>query len=146
MKLPLFIILTGMVIILFAGVKLKKESDYTTYVFEGESIQPRGQVPHTIKFTGDGAGGTVLGLTNIKFTPIDTIPLQLKEMQSDYFSISDSTGELARRDNKTGKWIIRNCRRALEIVYQLDSIRNTQPPTREEPESKTEIFLHSSNK
>lgn len=47
----------------------------------------------------------------------------LEDTQSNYFSISDSTGYLAIRDNNTGKWEIIDCQRALEVVYMLDSLR-----------------------
>ena len=40
-----------------------------------------------------------------------------------YFSISDSIGEVARRDSKTREWVIEDCKRALEVVYMLDSLR-----------------------
>lgn len=103
MKLPLFIILTGMVTITFARVKLQKTDSYYNDIVEGGRYAP---------FVGE---------------PIDTLPKQSYIMfQETGTSIFHNGIEVALR-RKNGTWKVIDSRKAMEVMYQniytRDSVR-----------------------
>lgn len=124
MKLPLFIILTGMVTILFAGVSLKNKPVENPYkcALGLEDHKPIGNLR-------DGliAGGVTLDRIEIDTTPLKTnweysvrteekgyvIAQHIDSMRT--IDIIDSSGSAVAYWEE-GKWHISNCEKSIEVV------------------------------